>query len=69
MDAILLSPLTVTDAPKEQSAVSLFPPGSSSDDANVVCFHLKLINGLEINKEICNLESLTCLLQSLSALC
>lgn len=69
MDEIRLSPLTVTCAPKEQSAVSLLPPRSSSEDANVVCFHLKLINGIEINKENCNLESLTCLLQSLSALC
>lgn len=62
MDEIRLSPLTVTGAPKEKSLVSLVSAQSSSEDANVVCFHLKLINGIEINKEHCNLEGLMCLL-------
>ena len=69
MDEIRLSPLTVTGSPKEKSPVALVPPRFSSEDTNVVCFHLKLINGIEINKEDCNLESLRYLLQSLSALC
>lgn len=69
MEEIRLSPLTVTGAPKDKSPVPLVRSESSSEDANVVCFHLKLSNGIEINKENCNLESLTCLLQSLSALC
>lgn len=69
MDEIRLSRLTVTGAPKELSPVSLVPPRFSSEAANIVCFHLKLSNGIEIHKENCNLESLMCLLQSLSALC
>ena len=69
MEEIRLSPLTVTGAPKENSPVPSVSPISCSKVANVVCFHLKLSNGIEINKENCNLESLTCLLQSLRALC
>ena len=69
MEEIRLSSLTVIDAPKEKSPVSLLLPRPSSEDADVVCFHLKLINGIEINKENASPESLTCLLQSLSALC
>lgn len=69
MDEIRLSPLTVTGAPQDKSPIPLVPPRSSSEDANVVNFHLKLSNGIEINKANCNLEILTCLLQSLSALC
>ena len=67
MEEIRLSSLTVIDAPKEKSPISLLLPRPSSEDADVVCFHL--INGIEINKENASPESLTCLLQSLSALC
>lgn len=69
MEEIRLSPLTVTDVPKKNSPVPSVRSESSSDDANVFFFHLKLINGIEINKENASLESLTCLLHSLSALC
>lgn len=69
MEEIRLRPVAVTGARPEHSPIPLLSSHPSSEDANVVCFHLKLSNGIEITKEHCNLESLTCLLQSLSALC
>lgn len=70
MEEIRLSPLTVTGIPSDKVALSK-PIASMSSDAetNVISFHLKLINGIEINKENSNLESLTRLLQSLHSLC
>lgn len=65
MEEIRLRPVTLTGASPEHSPIPLLSSHSSSEDANVVCFHLKLSNGIEINKENCNLESLTYLLQSM----
>jgi len=71
MEEIRVSPLTVTGVPSASvsSAVVLTPKEYAAEDANVVSFHLKLRNGIEINKENANLDSLTCLLQSLRSLC
>lgn len=71
MEEIRVSPLTVTGVPSAcvSSAVVLTPKEYGAEDTNVVSFHLKLRNGIEINKENANLDSLTCLLQSLRSLC
>ncbi|QUT74854.1 hypothetical protein INE81_01295 [Bacteroides salyersiae] len=70
MEEIRLSPLTVTGLPKSGLASSeVVTSQSSFEESNVVSFHLKLSNGIEINKENSNLEGVTRLLQSLSALC
>ena len=70
MEEIRLSPLTVTGAPSSVSCSPVAIPASRSyEDVNVVSFHLKLGNGIEITKENANLASITCLLQSLSSLC
>jgi len=71
MEEIRVSPLTVTGVPSAcvSSAVVLTPKEYGTEDTNVVSFHLKLRNGIEINKENANLDSLTCLLQSLRSLC
>lgn len=67
MEEIRLSPITVTGVPPVSSPVVPVVSKSSSEEVNVVSFHLKLSNGIEINKENAKLNSLTCLLQSLSA--
>lgn len=70
MEEIRLSPLTVTGIPSEGVPLSkTIASISSVAETNVVSFHLKLSNGIEINKENANLEGLTRLLQSLNALC
>lgn len=70
MEEIRLSPLTVTGIPSDGVPLSKAIASISSDaEVNVASFHLKLSNGIEINKENANLECLTRLLQSLSALC
>ncbi len=70
MEEIRLSPLTVTGAPTpEPPSAPSIASIPSSEETNVVSFHLKLSNGIEINKEHTNLDGLTRLLQSLSALC
>ncbi len=65
MKEIRLSPIMVTHQLTE-TVVSLSdtPPVD-----NVIHFHLKLDNGIEIHKEHTNLCSITMLLQSLSKLC
>ena len=70
MEEIRLRPLAVTGLPTSglpSSEVVTSKP--SVEESNVVSFHLKLSNGIEINKENVNLDSVTRLLQSLSALC
>lgn len=70
MEEIHLSPLTVTGIPKSDfSSSGVFSSKPSVEESNVVSFHLKLSHGIEINKENANLDSVTRLLQSLSALC
>lgn len=70
MEEIRLSPLTVTGArAPELPSVPAISSISSSEEINVVSFHLKLSNGIEINKDNTNLAGLIGLLQSLSALC
>ena len=70
MEEIRLSPLTVTHIPfHEVPSGKPTPLTSSDEETNVVSFHLKLSNGIEINKEYGNLDGLTRLLQSLNALC
>ena len=70
MEEIRLRPLTVTGVPPVvTSSAQIVPLPSSDAETNVLSFHLKLINGIEINKENTNLAGLTRLLQSLSALC
>ena len=70
MEESRLSPFTVTGIPSEKVALSKPLASQSSDvETNVASFHLKLSNGIEINKDNSNLESLTRLLQSLNSLC
>ena len=70
MDEIRLSPLTITGVPRpEHSSAEAVTSIPVSEQAHVVSFHLKLSNGIEINKENTNLEGLARLLQSLSTLC
>lgn len=65
MEEICLSPVTVTGiAPVEASSSKVVPSLSSDAETNVVSFHLKLRNGIEITKENANLEGLTRLLQA-----
>ncbi|WP_303207589.1 hypothetical protein [Bacteroides oleiciplenus] len=69
MEEIRLSPLTVTDIPMNDFTspeVTISKP--SVEESNVVSFHLKLSNGIEINKENADLVGVRRLLQSLSAL-
>lgn len=54
---------------RELSSAEVVTSSPVCEEANVVSFHLKLSNGIEINKEKTNLDGLTRLLQSLSALC
>lgn len=70
MDEIRLSPLTITGVPRpEHSSAEAVTSLPVCEQANVVSFHLKLSNGIEINKANTNLEGLARLLQSLSTLC
>lgn len=69
MEEIGLSLLTVTGIPAgEVSSAKVVPSLSSDAETNVFSFHLKLSNGIEINKENANLDELTRLLQSLNTL-
>jgi hypothetical protein len=68
IEEIRVSPIHIVDSGCESS----LPLSSSSVDTgilNVLSFHLKLDNGIEITKENANLSSITALLQSLSKLC
>lgn len=70
MEEIRLSPLTVTGIPSHAvPSGKTLPLNSSDEETNVFSFHLKLSNGIEINKENANLDGLTRLLQSLNGLC
>lgn len=53
--------------PAEASSANLVPSPSFVAEPNVVSFHLKLSNGIEINKENALLDGLTRLLHSLNA--
>lgn len=64
MEEIRVSPIHVT----QSGSPDPLPPADTSM-ANVLSFHLKLDNGIEINKENVNLGSIAALLQSLSKLC
>lgn len=68
MEGIRVSPIHVVDSGSHTLA-SIDTPLSQSCAMNVLSFHLKLDNGIEINKENVNLSSVTALLQSLSKLC
>lgn len=59
----------VTGIPKSDfSSSGVVTSKLSVEESNVVSFYLKLSDGIEINKENVNLDSVTSLLQSLSAL-
>lgn len=69
MEEIRLSPLMVTGLSKSDLPSSeVVTSKASFEESNVVSFHLKLSNGIEINKENTNLDDVTRLLQSLSGL-
>lgn len=68
MKEICLSPLTVTGISFDKvSSTKVVLSVFSDAETNVVSFHLKLGNGIEINKENANIDELTRLLQSLNA--
>ena len=71
MEEIRVSALTVTGAPfsAASSPVGCSPVECPSVDPNVLSFHLKLCNGIEINHANANLDRVICLLQSLRGLC
>ncbi|SHJ32665.1 hypothetical protein [Bacteroides stercorirosoris] len=63
MEEIRLNPLTVTGLPKSGlSSSEVVTSKPLVEEFNVVSFHLKLSNGIEINKENANLVSVTRLL-------
>lgn len=70
MEEICVSALTVTGIPVSGTSSPVTFPSKepSSGKSNVVFFHLKLCNGIELKQENANLNRIICLLQSLCGL-